>query len=413
MMRKKITGIYKITNKINGKIYVGQSIDIYKRWLSHERSTNTSNSILHRAFRKYGIDNFLFEIIERCNNGELNDREVYWISELNTYVGNEGSHGYNMTTGGDSLYEASGIKIISKDGIFNSIAEAERFYNIWGIGSWVSGNKSMPRKYYYDLNIRLFDTDVDLRYPTLPKEELSKISSEAMKKALENGSVIPTYKRVVCLNTKKVYSSLEEACNEYGFSKSNLSSGMKSKYKRCGKDLNGNSLFWMLESEYSNMSSIDVNYYIELDKNKMRGKNNKSSKSIICLTTMVEFNCLAEAAMEYNVDPSSIAKACKKAGKPCGKSHDGNRLIWCDKDEYDENINIHELQERANNHTKRGNNGFSRGVRCKNNGLEFECIKDASEYFGINSNCICKSCKRGTACGKLKLGVEYYFEYIN
>lgn len=64
-----MVGIYKITNTINGKSYIGQSKDIHKRWKreindSTNINSNSYNYPLMKAFRKYGIDNFNFDIIE-------------------------------------------------------------------------------------------------------------------------------------------------------------------------------------------------------------------------------------------------------------------------------------------------------------------------------------------------------------
>lgn len=99
---KYVTGIYKITNSINGKSYIGQSTDIYRRWRTEIADSNNVNSHsynypLMRAFRKYGVDNFIFEIIEECKNEELNKKEMYWIDYFNTFF-----HGYNQTLGGDT-----------------------------------------------------------------------------------------------------------------------------------------------------------------------------------------------------------------------------------------------------------------------------------------------------------------------
>ena len=89
-------GIYKITNLINNKSYIGQSVDINRRFRSHKSYPfEKSNYPLYRAFKKYGIDNFSFEILEECPIEELNEKEIYYINYYDTY-----NNGYNQTTGG-------------------------------------------------------------------------------------------------------------------------------------------------------------------------------------------------------------------------------------------------------------------------------------------------------------------------
>lgn len=92
-------GIYKITNKVNGKVYIGQSINIKERWHRHKTDYNKIDNYLYRAFKKYGLDNFLFEIIEECEKEDLNNREIYWIKY---YDSHNPQKGYNLTSGGDS-----------------------------------------------------------------------------------------------------------------------------------------------------------------------------------------------------------------------------------------------------------------------------------------------------------------------
>ena len=89
-------GIYKITNKINQHCYIGQSTQIERRWANHKSYAFNPNNQeyeypLYRAFRKYGIENFIFEILEECSNEELNSREQYWINFYNPE--------YNQTIG--------------------------------------------------------------------------------------------------------------------------------------------------------------------------------------------------------------------------------------------------------------------------------------------------------------------------
>ena len=86
-------GIYCITNKINGKQYVGQAIDIESRFRQHIEAD--SNSKIHDAIEKYGVANFEFEIIIRCTKGELDEQEIKFIRLLDTY-----NNGYNQTIGG-------------------------------------------------------------------------------------------------------------------------------------------------------------------------------------------------------------------------------------------------------------------------------------------------------------------------
>lgn len=100
-------GIYCFTSP-SGKKYIGQSRDIFKRKTSHKSDWNTGHGgclYLHRAFDKYGFDQFGFEVLEECSIEELNSREQFWIQNLKT---NDKNFGYNLTCGGDSLPNTTG-----------------------------------------------------------------------------------------------------------------------------------------------------------------------------------------------------------------------------------------------------------------------------------------------------------------
>ena len=90
-------GIYKITNLINGKSYIGKSKNIETRFVYHKtpcRWSKEENKPLYKAFKKYGLDNFNFDVIEECKEDELNIKEIYWIGYYDTY-----KNGYNSTPG--------------------------------------------------------------------------------------------------------------------------------------------------------------------------------------------------------------------------------------------------------------------------------------------------------------------------
>jgi len=91
--------IYKITNKINQKIYIGLTRDtIEERWKNHiKKAKEYPNRYLYDAMNHYGYENFTIEEIESCDNSILDEREIYWISYYNS---TNPDIGYNLTSGG-------------------------------------------------------------------------------------------------------------------------------------------------------------------------------------------------------------------------------------------------------------------------------------------------------------------------
>ena len=90
--------IYKITNTINEKSYIGKTErDIKTRWDEHIRHSKSLPHIpLYRAMNKYGIENFIIEEVEECSTELINERERYWVTFYDTYFS-----GYNCTLGGE------------------------------------------------------------------------------------------------------------------------------------------------------------------------------------------------------------------------------------------------------------------------------------------------------------------------
>ena len=92
--------IYKITNKINGKVYIGKTLNsIQKRWREHlidSKKRKCEKRPLYSAINKYGEENFEIEQIEECSRDILNERECYWIEYYGSF-----KNGYNAIIGGD------------------------------------------------------------------------------------------------------------------------------------------------------------------------------------------------------------------------------------------------------------------------------------------------------------------------
>ena len=158
-------GIYKIQNIENGKTYVGQSTNIERRWKQHINSSfnekDDSDTELHRTIKKYSLNHFKWEVLEECKVEELDEKEKFWIKELNSIS----PYGYNYTYGG----QASGSGFLKlNDELLNQIIDdlqnseltvkeiANKFelthqmvYNIKNGKSWVRDDLIYPLRSLY------------------------------------------------------------------------------------------------------------------------------------------------------------------------------------------------------------------------------------------------------------------------
>lgn len=113
--------IYCATNLLNNKKYVGQTVDFHKRKLQHLRTVD--DTYFHRALQKDGKQNFSWEILEYCEQEQLNEREKFWIKALETF----GPKGYNMTEGGDSSpIKSAVVRIKIKKSLQNPEVKTKR-----------------------------------------------------------------------------------------------------------------------------------------------------------------------------------------------------------------------------------------------------------------------------------------------
>ena len=172
-------GIYKYLNKITGEIYIGQSVNIERRYSAHK---NQKILAIDKAIQQYGIENFEFEILEECSVDKLNEREIFWIKYYKSY-----EKGYNKTLGG--TYSSSIkitfnqvleiIKLLQTTNLTNE--EIGRLYNIsenmvCGINTgyyWKQSNQKYPIRSKQIKEEKIIKQN---NYPS--KEELEKILFE-------------------------------------------------------------------------------------------------------------------------------------------------------------------------------------------------------------------------------------------
>lgn len=94
----EVTGIYKITNQETDECYIGQAVDVAKRWKEHAKCglgiDTPANNKLYKSMQEYGLYNFSFELIEKCKKEELNEKEKFYIELYQSY-----EYGFNNNAG--------------------------------------------------------------------------------------------------------------------------------------------------------------------------------------------------------------------------------------------------------------------------------------------------------------------------
>lgn len=144
--------IYKITNKVNGRLYIGQTIQSVKeRFYQHcanKCSRESSNMAIHRAIKKYGKSNFTLEVIEETDSLRLNDSEKYWIKYYNSF-----NDGYNSTAGGQG--GSKPFKVLDTDSIIKEYISGK---SLRSIGVMFSVDKGTIKGLLTRHNIKLRTT---------------------------------------------------------------------------------------------------------------------------------------------------------------------------------------------------------------------------------------------------------------
>lgn len=201
-------GVYKIENLINGKKYIGKSENIQHRFRNHKSESfnpksNAYDTAIHRAIRKYGLENFSFDVIEECETEELNAREIYWIDYYQSF-----GNGYNMTKGGEGTYAI----------------DIERAKNLWDDGLSIEEISIIMQHTKHTIINALTS------YETYSNKESYRRGRENARKKM-NKPVLQYDKHG---NFIKRYNSITEAANEIKTAHANISGALNRKQKTAG-----------------------------------------------------------------------------------------------------------------------------------------------------------------------------------
>lgn len=268
--------IYKITNKINNKVYIGQTSKeggfkkrydyggkgierVYKYHKKHKKHNRTYNDHLLSSIERYGLENFevneIFDIA--FSKEELDIKEKSWILIYNS---TSREYGYNFCDG---------------------------------------GSNGKPTK------------------EVIEKQRLSKIG-----KNLKSDN--PNSKTVICLTTNQIFGSTIEGAEYFNTNRTAISQACTGKRTHAGYLENGKELIWMYYEEFlNNKEEVEK----RLQSNYTYKKRN--SKKVICVTTNKIFDKIKDAANYYGItSTANISSCCKGKLNCCGELKDGTKLQW-------------------------------------------------------------------------------------
>lgn len=267
--------IYMRISPSGGK-YIGKTTQTEShRWSDHKKeaydiSDTNYNSILNKAIRKYGAENFTLQILEDNIPEELLDeRESYWINYHRTYY-LDNQHGYNMTHGGD------GRRKYKEQDIYNLWVQG---YSASEVAEIMHIDRITVINYLSSYGITAEEIQKHGRQRTVEKCSLK------IKQYTLDGKYIKTWDSISTLMREKNYSTsaICRACkHEQGYAKAY-------------------NYLWTYEDD-----NIDIQLLVEKAK-----KNIQGHKPVRCIETGEIFKTVTDAANYYHKDRHTIADACK------------------------------------------------------------------------------------------------------
>lgn len=378
-MAKKIVGIYKITCTKNGKRYIGQSNDIKRRFNQHK--TNEENSYLRADMEKFGLDDFIFEILEECAVEELTAREDFYLDTLKPE--------YNIKAAGNRLPEESieklrkaklgqkftpehcqniskgksGKKIAALSIKVQCVETGEIFPSITAaadscgakpgnISKVLAGKRDSAGGYswrYCDETINQEKADEirkqrqTARFNKKPSENFSKANRQAVQ----------------CVETGKIFDSIKKAADSCNVTGSSISAVLNKSSKTAG------GFHWIYIGE--------------------KKRNYQTfPKAVHCIETGETFENIKSAAKKFNIYPETICRVLQGRQKTAGGFH----FEYVDK-------------------TTQGKfHREGKAVRCVETGVVYASVREVAEAFGVTVSAIGNAAK-----DKCKKSCGYHWEF--
>ena len=252
----ELCGIYSIQNVLNGRKYIGMSMDIHRRWEEHITELNRgkhNNQYLQYSWNKYGEEYFRFSIIDFCDEDSLSEKEKYYIKLYKTLAH---ENGYNLTIGGENT--SIGKLVISlKDGkIYNFVSEAAKIANVSHatMTRWCKQkhnymyldefNKMSQEEKTYWIYFDWNKFDHEKLSKAHSRENLSKETISKLKIATF-GKNNPRAYKVYCPQLNEIFDCAKDATVKYGINRGSISQCIKGKLKSAGRHpITGERLTW-------------------------------------------------------------------------------------------------------------------------------------------------------------------------
>lgn len=228
--------IYKITSP-SGKIYIGQTINLKSRIKKHKRPKRAHNEKIVNSIRKYGWDQHDFQIIEELVSVDikklLNEREMYWIdfydsykNGLNCTKGGEGTIGHSHTTETKQKLSKSLMGKTLSDEAKSKLSKISKG-NQCNKGRKISDETKEKLRIIFKGKKRSEETRKKISIANTGKkcseETRKKISDKLSGKKISENTKMANMKKILCLENKKEYNSITEACLELNISRTVLS----------------------------------------------------------------------------------------------------------------------------------------------------------------------------------------------